>query len=163
MVMEVWFYVATVLLCTVFPLLLHSHPDWKIYFIIAFGGFIICGGVLVYLHAKEDEEGQTKIAKLERDLEEARKETQRQKAAAHDAAQTVDVLAQQLKEKTQEIHTALKEQPQVDGQIRDVRLFPWQRQSAAQTTHDETVSAIGIVVFANVENHGSSTRSRIGS
>jgi len=157
MLTEIWFYVVTVLLCTAFPLLMHSYPQWKVYFVMAFVGFLMSGAVLIYLDAKDREDAKAKIAKLAHDLEDAKKETKKQQAAATDAAQTANALAQQLREKTQQIHTAVKEEPQVDGEIREVRLFPWQRQSDRETTQDEMVGTTGILVFANVENRGSST------
>ena len=157
MVRELWFYVATVLICIAYPLLMQSYPRWRVYVSVGFAGIVICGGVLTYFDAKQREDEHTKMAQLQQDLEDAKKETKKQEAAVKDASDKANSLAQQLQTKTQDIRDVLKEQPKVEGEIREVRLFPWQRKAAPRKTTDDTTVTMGILVFAHVKNHGSGT------
>jgi hypothetical protein len=157
MLSELWFYLVTVLISAGFPLLIQSYPRWKIYLSIGFALFIIGGAVLTYFDVKEKEEHRAKKAQLEQMLEEANMEIHKQKAAAADEARKADLLAEQLRTKTDEIRNVLKERPKVDGEISQVRLFPWQRHSGSRRPMDELATTMGILVYAHVENQGSGT------
>jgi hypothetical protein len=157
MVGELSFYLATILICTGYPLLMQSYPQWRIYISIGFAGFIISGAVFTYLEAKEKGEDQAKIGQLESMLEDAKKETQKQENLVKDAAKKSFVLAEQLRRKTEEVRNQLQEQPQIVGKIDKVTLFPWQRQSASRTPADDMATTIGILVFAHIANGGSAT------
>ena len=127
MVQDFALYLATVLICIVYPLVMHSYPGWRIYFSIGLAAFIVSGAVLTYLNAKEKEEVRIGIGQLERELEDAKKETEKQKSMAKDFADEAHSLSQQLKTKNEEMRKELKQLPKVDGELRNVRLFPWQR------------------------------------
>jgi hypothetical protein len=157
MVQDFALYLATVLICIVYPLVMHSYPRWRIYFSIGLAGFMVCGAVLTYLNAKDKEEVRIKIGQLERELEDAKKETEKQKSMAKDFADEAHSLSQQLKTKNEEMRKELKQLPKVDGEIRNVRLFLWQRQSASKRPSDDAVTTMGILVFAHIENQGAST------
>lgn len=157
MVAEFWFYGTIVLICTGYALLMQSHPQWKSYFSIGLAGFIAVGGVLVYWDAKKREDVQTKMEQLERDLELAKKDAARQASLVRDANDHAHLLAEQLKVKTDELSKVLKDKPQIEGEIRKVHIFPWQRASAAQNAADETASSAGILVAARLQNGGAST------
>ena len=157
MVSELWFYLTTVLICTGYALLIQTYPQWKIYFSIGLVGFIIGGAVLVYFDAQEREEDRTKIEQMERMLEDAKKETKKQESLTKDATDRARLLAEQLRTNNEEVAKVLKDKPQIGGEIIRVRLFPWQRESESQKGTDVKATATGIVVFARVENHGSST------
>ena len=157
MVSELWFYATTVLICTGYALLIQSYTQWKIYFSIGLVGFIIVGAVLVYSDAKRNEDIQTKISQLERMLEVAKKEAEKQESLTRDATDRAHLLAEQLKVKTEELSKVLQNKPRIDGEIKRVRLFPWQRASGAQEGVDGKTTAAGILVFVRIENDGSNT------
>lgn len=157
MTSEFWFYFTTVLICIGYALLMQSYPQWKVYFSIGLVGFIIGGAVLVYFDAKEREEDRIKIGQMDRMLEDAKKEAKQQESLAKDATDRARLLSEQLETKTEEMAKVFKEKPQIGGEIVRVGIFPWQRDSASQKNRDVKATATGIVVFARVENHGSST------
>jgi hypothetical protein len=157
MVGEFWFYASTVLICTGYALLMQSHPQWKLYFSIGLAVFVIAGGVLVYWDAKKREDIHTKMGQLEHDLEAAKKEAAKQESLVRDANDEAHLLGERLKAKSDELSKVLKDKPQIDGEIRSVRLFPWQRASAPHHSTDEMLSTTGVLVDARIENGGSST------
>lgn len=157
MISEFWFYATTVLICTGYALLMQSYPHWKVYFSMVLAGFVIGGAVLVYLDAKKREETQTKIEQLERRLEVAEKEKEKQDSLTRDATNRAHLLAEQLQTKTAELSKVLKDRPQIDGEIRSVQLFPWQRASGNRHSDDDMPTATGVLVSARIENGGAST------
>ncbi|HWF62304.1 MAG TPA: hypothetical protein VN666_18630 [Nitrospira sp.] len=158
MASELWFFFTTVLVCTGYALLLHTYSQWKIYFSIGLVVFVICGAVLVYFDANEREEDRIKIRQTEHALEEAKKEIQKQESLTRDAADKARLLAEQLKKRTDELATVLKDKPQIGGEIIEIRIFPWRHGSASRTrTDDSGEIATGVLVFSRVENRGSST------
>ena len=157
MVAEFWFYGTTVLICTGYALLMQSYPQWKLYLSIGLAGFIAVGGALVYWDAKQREDVQTKMAQLERDLELAKKDAAKQASLVRDANDQTHLLAEQLKVKTDVLSKVLKDKPQIEGEIRKVRIFPWQRASGARHSPDETTSTTGLLVAARIQNGGAST------
>jgi hypothetical protein len=159
MVAEFLFYATTVLICTGYALLLQGYPQWKLYLSLALIAFVMAGGVLVYLDTKKREDIQTKTAQLEHDLDAAKKEAAKQESLVRDADNRAHLLGEQLKAKSDALSKVLQDKPQILGEINSVRLFPWQRASAApapgRATHNTT--AAGVVVFARIENEGSDT------
>lgn len=154
---ELSFYLATILICAGYPLLMQSYSHLRIPISIGFGCFIISGAVLTYFDAKEKGEDRAKIGQLEHMLEDAKKEIQKQEHLVKDAANQSFILAEQLKRKTEEVRNERREQPHIVGKIGKVRLFPWQRRSAARTPADDMATTMGILVFAHIENNGSPT------
>lgn len=157
MVGEFWFYATTVLICTGYALLMQSYPQWKVYFSIGLAGFIVVGGVLVYWDATKREDVHTRMGQLERDLEVARKEAEKQESLTRDANNQAHLLAEQLKVKSDQLSKVLKDKPQIDGEISKVRIFPWQRATDGKRSTDEMTSTIGVLVAARIENEGAST------
>lgn len=157
MASELWFYLTTVLICTGYALLLHAYPQWKIYFSGGLVAFVIGGAVLVYFDVKEREEDRIKMGQTERMLEEAKKEVQKQESLTRDATDRARLLDEQLKKRTDELATVLKDKPQIGGEISGIRIFPWQRASTSRPLTDDKATATGFLVFAHVENHGSGT------
>lgn len=156
MIGEFWFYATTVLICTGYAFLLQSYPQWKSYFSLGLAGFAIAGGVVVYWDAKRQEDTHAKIGQLEHMLDLAKKDAETQKTLTKDATDRAHLLAEQLKTKTDELSKVLKDKPHIDGEIKSVRIFPWQR--ATPHAHaDGTTTATGVLVFARVENDGFST------
>jgi hypothetical protein len=52
----------------------------------------------------------------------------------------------------------MQHKPQIDGRIRTVQIFPWQRASLSSPNRtDNPTTAIGVLVFAWLENRGFST------
>jgi hypothetical protein len=154
---ELWFYVTTVLICTGYALLIQSHPRWKTFFSIGLAGFIIGGAVLVYLDAKKREDVQTKIGQLERMLEVARNDAQKKESLIKDATEKAHLLNEQLQAKTEELSKLLQHKPQIEGRIKTVQIFPWQRASLSRSHTDNPTTAIGVLIFAWIENKGLST------
>lgn len=152
---ELWFYFITVLICIGYALLVQTYPQWKLYLSIGLAVFVICGAALVYfdVKAREEDRGQT-----EHMLEEAKKEAQKQESLTKDATDRVRLLAEQLKKRTDELETVLKDKPLMGGEISGIRIFPWQHASTSRPLTDHTAADTGILVFARVENHGSSTK-----
>jgi hypothetical protein len=157
MIPEFWFYATTVLICTGYALLMHSYPQWKRYFSLGILVFVIAGAVLVYFDAERREDIHTKMGQLEHDLEAAKKEASKQEALARDATNRAHVLAEQLKAKSEELSKVLQDKPQIIGEIKSVRLFPWQRASARPENTAGKTTGAGVVVFARIENEGSHT------
>lgn len=158
MVNELWFYVTTVLICTGYALLLHSFPQWKLYFSLALGGFIIGGAVLVYWDAEKREDVQARLAQLERQLEVANKEKEKQEALTRDAADRARRLDEELKVKTDDLARMLKDKPHVDGEIAAVRLFPWRRPTGSSAVAGATATTTGVLVYAGLRNEGADTK-----
>ena len=157
MIIELWFYLSIVLVCTGYAALMRHYPQWKIYFSIGLLGFVIAGAVLVYFDAKHKEETQTKLEQLERTLESEKKEKEKQHALTMDATERARLLAEQLRLKSEEYANVLKDQPHIEGKITEIRIFPWQRTSGSRTGVDDTVTATGILVTAHIRNEGSTT------
>jgi hypothetical protein len=157
MVGEFWFYGTTVLICTGYAFLLQSYPQWKVYLSIGFAAFVLLGGGLVYWDAQKKEDIQTKIGQLEHMVEVAKKEAAKQESLTRDATDRAHLLAEQLQAKSGELSRVLKDKPQIEGEIKKVRIFPWQRASARDGTADGTTTATGLLVFARIENEGSGT------
>ena len=157
MIAEFWFYATTVLICTGYALLMQSYPQWKVYFSIGLAGFVIGGAVLVYFDAKRKEDIQTKMGQLERRLEVAQKEKEKQESLTRDATDRAHLLAEQLQTKTNELSKVLKDKPRIEGEITSVRLFPWQRASEARHPRDDMPTATGVLVRSRIENGGAGT------
>ncbi|HTL62074.1 MAG TPA: hypothetical protein VL261_10550 [Nitrospira sp.] len=157
MIPEFWFYATTVLICTGYAFLMQSYPQWKLYFSVGLLVFIIAGAVLVYFDAKKREDIHTKMQQLEHDLEAEKKETAKQESLLRDASNRAHLLGEQLKAKSDELSKVLHDKPQIIGEIKSVRLFPWQRASARPEHTAAKTTAAGIVVFARIENEGSET------
>lgn len=139
---------------------MQSYPQWKIYFSIGLVVFIVCGAVFVYFDAKDKKERLAKIGQMERDLEVAKKEKEKQESLTRDATDRAHSLTEQLNMKTEELTKVLKDKPQIDGEIGQVRIFPWQYASASRKDKKDTedmVTTTGVLVFARVRNHGSDT------
>jgi hypothetical protein len=153
---EFWFYITTILICVGFALLMHTYPHWKIYLSAGFAAFVIGGGLLIYFDVNQREDDRIKMGQLERILDDAKKEVKKQESLTKDASDTSRLLAEQLKKKTEEIHNALKDKPEIGGKISGVRIFPWQRASQSETRAVD-VSAAGILIFGRIENHGAGT------
>jgi hypothetical protein len=115
------------------------------------------GAVLVYFDAKQKEDVQTKIGQLERMLEVERKEKEKQESLTRDATDRGHLLREQLQAKTEQLSKVLKDKPEIDGDIRSVRLFPWQRASELQHRMDDMPTATGVLVDARIENWGAGT------
>jgi len=115
---ELWFYLTTVLICTGYALLTQTSPRWKVYFSIGLLVFIIGGGMLVYFDAKESEEHRAKIEQMERMLDVAKKEAEKQESLLNDATERSRLLTEQLKKKTEELDNLLKDKPKIVGEIR---------------------------------------------
>ncbi len=158
MASEFWFYFTTVLICTGYALLLHSFPQWKLYCSIALGGFIFGGGLLVYWDARQREEVHAHLAQLERMLELANKEREKQESLTRDAADRARLLAEQLKVKTEDLARVRKDQPLIAGQISAVRLFPWRRPSGSPSPSGGMATTTGIVIYAGLRNDGADTK-----
>jgi hypothetical protein len=157
MAAEFWFYGTTVLICTGYALLLHSYPQWKLYLSIGLAAFIAVGGVLVYWDAQRRDDVQTKMGQLARDLEVAKKDAAKEASLLRDANERAHLLGERLKVKTDELSQVLKDKPHIDGEIAKVRIFPWQRASAAPGHADDVTTTTGVLVGARIENEGSST------
>jgi hypothetical protein len=157
MIPEFWFYATTVLICTGYALLMQSYPQWKLYFSVGLLAFVIAGAVLVYFDAKKRGDIDTQMGQLEHDLDAAKQELAKQESLVRDANNNAHLLGEQLKAKSDELSKVLHDKPQIIGEIKSVRLFPWQRASArAETTAGKTTAA-GVVVVARIENEGSET------
>ena len=164
MAKELWFYFTTVLVCTGYALLLHAYSKWKLYFTIGLVAFVICGAGFVYFDVKERQEDRTKMRQTEQLLEEAKKEVQKQEALTRDATDRSHLLAEQLKRKTDQLVTVLKDKPQIGGTINGIRIFPWQRGSVSRTrTEDRDETATGILVFARLRIMVPVRRSQTGN
>ncbi|HJT20791.1 MAG TPA: hypothetical protein VJ746_09985 [Nitrospira sp.] len=158
MVGELWFYLTTVLICTGYAWLMQRYPQGKLYVSLALLVFIVGGAVLVYFDAKEKEDMQTKIEQTEHMLDVAKKEKEKQESLTRDATDKAHALTEQLRVKTEEMAKVLKDKPQIEGEIKSVRIFPWQRASGSRKRPDDTVTTTGILVFARVRNEGFSTK-----
>lgn len=121
-----------------------------------FVAFLIGGAVLTYFEAKQKEDLRTKIRQIERELEDAKNETKKKETAAKDALDRSNLLAEQVNQ-LQGIDNMHRQQPKIKGEIRKVRIFQWQPASAARRPTNDMITTMGILVFARVENTGSSS------
>ena len=156
MLNELWFYVTVVFLSTAFSLLLQHYSSWRIYLSAGFVTFLIGGAVLTYFDAREKAELRTKIRQMERELEDAKSEINKRDTAAKDALDRSTLLAEQVN-RLQGIASMDREQPKIRGEIRKVRLFQWQPASEARKPTNDMAATLGILVFARIENNGSSS------
>ncbi len=124
---------------------------------IGLAGFVIVGAVLVYWDAKKKEDVQIKISQLERNLEVAKNEAEKQQSLTRDATDRAHLLAEQLKVKSEALSKVLHDKPHIDGEITKVRVFPWQRASASNERVEGRTTAAGVLIFAHLENEGRST------
>jgi hypothetical protein len=136
--------------------LLQHYSSWRIYLSAGFVAFLIGGAVLTYFEGKQKEDLGTKIRQMELELEDAKNETRKKETAAKDALDRSSVLAEQLN-RLQGIASMHKQQPKIRGEIRKVRLFQWQPASAARRSPNDLAATMGILVFARIENNGSSS------
>ncbi|HEU4682882.1 MAG TPA: hypothetical protein VFS39_00080 [Nitrospira sp.] len=154
MMAELWFYLTTVLICAGYAALMQHYPRWKPYFSLGFLAFTVGGGALVYFHAKEEEDLRGRIDQMQAMLDTAKKEKEIQESLTREASDRARLLAEQLRMKNEEFAKLLKDEPLINGEIKAVRIFPWQRASPSQTETDDMMTTTGFLIFVRVRNDG---------